>query len=158
MLWNINIGYSYGLSSINGGRWDLALSHYNGGSIRGALPNASVLPATRKYVEAVLKWQKRYAEQATVWLADDGPAEGWESAHTRVVSAVDRTLERQPGKEVQAVWTPAAGGDPTAWTVPTWGWPETGSLDDFDDGMELRRLLARGQLDDYSPVITWTGG
>jgi hypothetical protein len=140
------------------GRWDLALSHYNGGSVRGDLPNAEVLPATRKYVEAVLKWQKRYAEQATVWLADDGPAEGLKPARTRVVSVAGRAYERQSGKEVHVVWTPAANGDSTVWTLPTWGWPEAGSLDDFDDGMELRRLLVRGQLDDYSPAISWTSG
>ncbi|MFP6743048.1 MAG: lytic transglycosylase domain-containing protein [Alphaproteobacteria bacterium] len=163
---NIQLGVDFldRLIERYGGRWDLALSHYNGGSVRGTMPNAEVLPATRKYVEAVLKWQKRYAEQATVWFADgraanDDPADGWRSARTRVVAtadSVDRTLDRLPGSGVKVVWTSDTGVETSVWTVPTWSLTATGSLDDFDDGMAVRVLLARGQLDDYSPVINWT--
>ncbi len=42
------------------GRVDLALSYYNGGSAVGQLPNARVIPATRRYVARVLLLRKHY--------------------------------------------------------------------------------------------------
>lgn len=45
------------------GRVDLALSYYNGGSRVGRLPNARVIPATRRYVERVLHLRRMYRRQ-----------------------------------------------------------------------------------------------
>ncbi len=42
------------------GRVDLALSYYNGGSRVGRLPNARVIPATRRYVARVLQLRDHY--------------------------------------------------------------------------------------------------
>ena len=42
------------------GRTDLALSHYNGGSVVGRPPHARVLPATRSYVARVQRLQQMY--------------------------------------------------------------------------------------------------
>jgi soluble lytic murein transglycosylase-like protein len=42
------------------GRTDLALSHYNGGSVIGRPPHAHVLPATRSYVARVQHLQQMY--------------------------------------------------------------------------------------------------
>ena len=42
------------------GRTDLALSHYNGGSVVGRPPHAHVLPATRSYVARVQHLQQMY--------------------------------------------------------------------------------------------------
>ncbi len=42
------------------GRIDLALSYYNGGSAVGRLPNARVIPATRPYVDRVLRLRRHY--------------------------------------------------------------------------------------------------
>jgi soluble lytic murein transglycosylase-like protein len=42
------------------GRTDLALSHYNGGSVAGRPPNARPLPATRTYVAKVQRLQQMY--------------------------------------------------------------------------------------------------
>ena len=84
-LWNarlnVRIGIDYLASLIEryNGRWDLALSHYNGGSAVGKPPRAKVIPATRKYVNDVLSWQRRYERKATALAMAD---------------AVDR---RQPG-------------------------------------------------------------
>lgn len=49
------------------GRWDIALSHYNGGS-RVRLPNGrlQIIPATRDYVRKVMRLKSDYA--ATVWM------------------------------------------------------------------------------------------
>ncbi len=64
---NIRLGVDF-LRSLKKryGRWDLALSHYNGGSAVGTPPNAKVIPATRGYVDSVLAWQRRFARQETV--------------------------------------------------------------------------------------------
>lgn len=45
------------------GRIDLALSYYNGGSAVGKIPNARVIPATRKYVRKVQRLQGRYRKR-----------------------------------------------------------------------------------------------
>ena len=65
---NAKLGIDYLESLIKqyGGRWDLALSHYNGGSKVGKPPHAKVIPYTRKYVDDVLGWQRKYERNATV--------------------------------------------------------------------------------------------
>jgi Transglycosylase SLT domain len=65
--YNIQIGVDY-LKNLHKryGRWDWALSHYNGGSRVGTPPNAKVIPATRKYVDAVLAWHRRFERNETV--------------------------------------------------------------------------------------------
>ena len=65
---NIRLGIDYLKSLIKRyeGRWDFALSHYNGGSRVGKPPHSKVIPATRKYVDAVLAWQRRFERKATV--------------------------------------------------------------------------------------------
>lgn len=70
-LWNAELNIRLGvdfLKNLHGryGRWDLALSHYNGGSRVGTPPNARVIPATRKYVDSVLAWHRRFDRSATV--------------------------------------------------------------------------------------------
>ncbi|ABK44508.1 Lytic transglycosylase, catalytic [Magnetococcus marinus MC-1] len=51
------------------GRFDLALSHYNGGSRVGKMPNARVIPSTRDYVDKVLTWEKHFRGQEESLLA-----------------------------------------------------------------------------------------
>ena len=65
---NIQLGIDYLKSLIKqyGGRWDLALSHYNGGSRVGTPPNARVIPETQGYVDAVLAWQRRFERSDTM--------------------------------------------------------------------------------------------
>ena len=66
LLWNPRINVRLGLHFLKrllkryGGRVDLALSYYNGGSAVGDLPNARVIPATYAYVAKVRKLQKYY--------------------------------------------------------------------------------------------------
>ncbi|WP_417841064.1 lytic transglycosylase domain-containing protein [Terasakiella sp.] len=55
---NIRLGVKY-LEQLNhqyNGRWDLALSHYNGGTIKGNNPHSY----TQKYIADVIKWQKYF--------------------------------------------------------------------------------------------------
>jgi len=62
---NIRMGIDFLSKLIDryNGRWDLALSHYNGGTIKNGRPHSY----TRGYVSKVLKWEKRYANQHDVW-------------------------------------------------------------------------------------------
>ncbi|MEG3638238.1 lytic transglycosylase domain-containing protein [Magnetococcus sp. PR-3] len=66
MLWNPQVNVRLGLHFLRRllqrykGRVNLALSYYNGGSRVGDLPNARIIPATRRYVAKVRHWQKRY--------------------------------------------------------------------------------------------------
>lgn len=45
------------------GDWDLALSHYNGGTVSGRTPHKYTL----NYIRKVTKWRQIYAEQASLW-------------------------------------------------------------------------------------------
>ena len=62
---NIRLGIDFLANLIKryGGRWDLALSHYNGGTIKNDRPHSY----TRGYVSKVLTWEKRYADQHEIW-------------------------------------------------------------------------------------------
>lgn len=59
---NIRLGLHFlkRLQRRYGGRTDLALSHYNGGSAVGRPPHARVIPATRSYVAKVQRLQQMY--------------------------------------------------------------------------------------------------
>ena len=59
---NIRLGLEYlaDLHDRYGGRWDAALSHYNGGSLPG--PDASPHDFTSGYVTRVFAWRDHYAE------------------------------------------------------------------------------------------------
>ncbi len=71
-LWNAETNVRLGVRFLEqlyrqyGGRWDLALSHYNGGTVKGDQPHKR----TRKYVALVQKWQRIYYEQASLWESD----------------------------------------------------------------------------------------
>jgi soluble lytic murein transglycosylase-like protein len=69
-LWNARLNIQLGIDYLSqlyaqyGNRWDLALSHYNGGTLEGgAGANAIPHDYTRKYVADVLRWQRIYAQE-----------------------------------------------------------------------------------------------
>jgi hypothetical protein len=91
-LWNARLNVQLGIDYLArlhrqyGGRWDLALSHYNGGTLSGRGSDAVAHPFTRKYVQMVLNWRQRYREQSQVWMVAAKVKEktdGWKSARTR---------------------------------------------------------------------------
>ncbi len=116
-LWDARLNVRLGIDFLArlvkrlGGRWDLALSHYNSGRVVGTGARAAPLPATRKYVDSVLRWQRRYADQARVWRA--APARRLERhrAKTRVVRRTGSVWSRRLGERlrrpVAAVSVPA---------------------------------------------------
>lgn len=74
-LWNARLNIQLGISYIErlykqyGYDWDLALSHYNGGTLKGVGRYAKAHSYTRGYVRNVRSWQRRYKQQAIVWTA-----------------------------------------------------------------------------------------
>jgi soluble lytic murein transglycosylase-like protein len=68
-LWNARVNIRLGLHFLArliqryGGRTDLALSYYNGGSAVGRPGRARVIPATRKYVRKVQRLRRQYRTQ-----------------------------------------------------------------------------------------------
>lgn len=66
LLWHPRLNIRLGLHFLKrlirryGGRVDLALSHYNGGSAVGKPPFARVIPATARYVAKVKRLRRHY--------------------------------------------------------------------------------------------------
>lgn len=77
-LWNARLNVRIGLHFLKrlieryGGRVDLALSHYNGGSAVGEGRSARVIPATRTYVQKVFLLWRNYRDNP--WWAGEA---GW---------------------------------------------------------------------------------
>lgn len=82
-LWNARTNVQLGLKYLSqlfdmyGKRWDLALSHYNGGSLKGGT-GADALPHdyTKQYVADVLRWQQVYAKNGFMPASVSGGARG----------------------------------------------------------------------------------
>lgn len=90
-LWDARLNVQIGIDFLGrlieryDGRWDLALSHYNGGSVSGKGANAQPLPATRRYVAKVMRWYKHFDAQQQVWHVArpaTPPADAWQPART----------------------------------------------------------------------------
>ena len=170
---NIQIGIHY-LESLRqryGGRWELALSHYNGGTLKGAGAEAVAHSYTRRYVKSVLNWQRRYAEQSRVWQVAELEKDGWQPARTRVKRsgkkatvnwaedadnyarpAIDEPMAkakkwREPRRSTRAKfrWYPA--DRPTQRPVVR---RTDDRRHDFDDDIEQRRRNNRHRLDDFT--------
>ncbi len=94
-LWDPRLNIQLGLSFLEqlhqryGGRWDLALSHYNGGGLQGSGAQAKAHSFNRRYVQSVLGWQQRYADQAVIWR---DPSRGTEPHSTLVRWTPARTV------------------------------------------------------------------
>ena len=92
LLWQPRINVRLGIHFLKRlmvqykGRTDLALSYYNGGSKVGKLPYARVLPYTRKYVNKVRYWQRRFQiedwrrlarSDGGIWKLSRQPGASW---------------------------------------------------------------------------------
>lgn len=176
-LWDARLNVQVGIDFLQklikryNGRWDLALSYYNGGSAVGSGASARVLPYTRGYVTDVLAAQKRYEDQAVVWR-DVGPTplnDGWAPAGTRVAEVAPQAKPAAtpatpaPARAgLQLVPMPAepvpvrAAAPAQVRVVVTWHAAQSPARiasvkgDDFD----ARLAKARAQLDaDFGPNL-----
>lgn len=68
---NVRVGLLYlkRLYVRYGRRWDLALSHYNGGTLKRKRARAIPHSYTRRYVDAVLRWRRHYEREAETEVA-----------------------------------------------------------------------------------------
>lgn len=75
---NIQLGIAYleRLYHQYGGRWNLALSHYNGGTLKGKGRYAAPHSYTRRYVSSVLGWSRRFERDATAVAIASAAVEG----------------------------------------------------------------------------------
>ena len=149
---NVQLGVDYleRLYDRYGGRWDLALSHYNGGTLEGGSGSRAKPHAyTRKYVASVLKWHGRYVDQARVWRVAGGivSEDGWRPARTKTRNNSDRhriivrRLRPRPGSGPSRAIVKSLDALSWAYTI----------LTDFDDPDFAARLAAaRRRLDDFA--------
>ncbi len=145
---NVQLGIDYleRLYDQYGGKWELALSHYNGGTLSGKGANAVPHVYTRKYVKSVLNWYHRYTDQARVWRVtthDEAPS--WTPSRTRVTEKPNppRIVVQESPATAIVRWYPAKRR-----AAP-------GKLDDFTDVYVRGRFPTGGKLDDFSRRVTW---
>jgi hypothetical protein len=142
----LGIGYLEQLYDQYGGKWELALSHYNGGTLTGKGSAAAAHGYTRKYVKGVLNWYRRYADQARVWrVAARDSQSGWTPARTRIgrAPAPRRIVVREIAPASIVRWYPTNRQAPLA------------GLDGSSRTAVRRHFPTRGPLDDFSPRVTW---
>jgi hypothetical protein len=164
-LWNPRLNVQLGVDFLDSlmqrydGRWDLALSHYNGGSKVGKMPNAKVIPYTQGYVDKVLRWERRYSDQKQVWNKGSKKNNRRRIQRTRqrqdwnVASIRDnqRRIHRPHPVRWQTTWTePEYDGEVFVGDDFAGRYDRNDRLDDFDDKIEVRRRRARRSLDDFS--------
>lgn len=143
-LWDPRLNIQLGIHFLEqlitryGGRWDAALSHYNGGSLRGSGRQVVPHAHTRDYVAAVLRWQRRYAAQAALWRP--GPrqtVDAFVPARTRTDTPSMPPPVARPVERVKLLHN---------------------GLDDFDLDIERRRRAVRDRLDDLRFRVRWRSG
>ena len=175
-LWDARLNVQVGIDFLRqliqryNGRWDLALSYYNGGSAVGSGANARVIPYTREYVSTVLAAHKRFEDQAVVWR--DGrsvPAtDGWAGAGTRLAAASVPAVAPPAAASVPVVQTtvqvvppasaatPAVAPDSVRVTV-TWharAQPAPRAVPVVADDFDARLAATRARLDaDFGPGL-----
>lgn len=189
-LWNARLNVQLGIDYLArlhrqyGGRWDLALSHYNGGTLSGTGADAVAHPYTRKYVKMVLNWRQRYREQSQVWMVAAKVKEntdGWQAARTRPSNIMPANrparlfadaARQSDDFERDRPWRRRANRRPFYRdNLPAVLGPNTGNggrwIQDFqaktitDDSWANvfeRRLRNRHRLDDFGPRGYWRNG
>jgi hypothetical protein len=111
-LWNARLNIRLGIAFLEqlydqyGQRWDLALSHYNGGTLAGGAGRAATPHTyTRKYVADVLHWQRVYMGRG-----EHGGRIARERSY-RTARAEDRIVQPRPSGEKPRRIDPLEFGD-----------------------------------------------
>jgi hypothetical protein len=171
-LWDARLNIQLGIDFLDQlykryGSWELALSHYNAGSVQGTGVHARILPMTRRYVASVLRWERRYAEYAAIWQPER-LAPAWTPARTRAARAAI-AADDQPDSEIgRAIAQLAADVErrnreiaAATRTRRVRARPivaDGGRLDDFGADIFERRLRARARLDDFPAIVRSSDG
>jgi hypothetical protein len=149
-LWDARLNVQLGIDFLEGlirryrGRWDIALSHYNGGSAVGDPANPRVIPATRAYVNKVLRLQRRYRAEARSWAAEL-------KAGRSELAMIRRPYARPDAGE----WRHRTARRPARYADQ-----QGGGVDgfDFETSIEARRRIARRYLDDFAQMTVGFDG
>ncbi len=145
-LWDARLNVQLGIDYLDSlirryhGRWEIALSHYNGGSAVGDPANPRIIPATSAYVNKVLRLQRQYRAEARSWAAELKAGRG---ALAMIRAPYARSTG--PGRPHRATDQRDPRGD-TSWHV------------DFGQTIEARRRIARRHLDDFAPLMIGSDG
>ncbi len=149
-LWDARLNVQLGIDFLESlirrykGRWDIALSHYNGGSAVGDPSDPKVIPATSAYVNKVLRLQRRYRAEAKSWAAELKAGTG------------ELALIRAPYARSEDT---AARVEPAPRHAGYVDHQAAGSGDfDFGKAIEERRRIARRYLDDFAPMMVGSDG
>jgi hypothetical protein len=188
-LWDPRLNVQLGIDFLErlhaqyGGRWELALSHYNGGTLKGGTgADAKPHGYTRKYVADVTRWWQRYQDQADVWgsvVAAADKNDAWVPARTKIASANPRgeadpksngDIEYELKAKVEAVQvlpTIVSAAAPALRARVRWHDPRTtiraveaasAKPTRTDSAFWNRVSQARNSLDDFSPRTKWVRG
>jgi len=175
-LWNAKLNIQLGIDFPSrlykqyDGSWELALSHYNGGTLDKRGSRAIPHSYTRNYVDAVLRWWRRYEDQSTVWqlaAADnlDQRDDGWSPALTKVRNKVRAKLRKKRARRQSAKlrdgWKRRGyrRNRVSGKTRISTSWRSRyDRFYDDDVSFEQRRRRARDTLDDFGPNAEWRKG
>ena len=166
---NIQLGIDY-LAKLRrqyGGNWELALSHYNGGTLKGRGRYAEPHSYTKLYVRMVKRWQQRYSDQHRIWTVASSNSfiddDRWEEQRKQNVRRQSRirwngVWESQRSYRWDKKWRSYIRDKNyrrNIWDRQNWknNWRLKRNSDwrqDFGSNLEDRRLRATGTLDDFT--------
>ncbi|CCQ75277.1 lytic transglycosylase domain-containing protein [Magnetospira sp. QH-2] len=111
-LWDARTNIRTGLQFLEqlydqyGGQWNLALSHYNGGTLPGYPGAARAHDFNKGYVRQVLKWHGVYLEQALIWREEQPVARSKADAERPRYQLEDDWSDERPARLVVERWQP----------------------------------------------------
>ena len=149
-LWDARLNAQLGIDYLKNlirrytGRWDIALSHYNGGSAVGDPSNPKIIPVTRTYVNKVLRLQRQYREEARSWAAELKNETGELAMIRAPYSKSEVGASRQQARHRHSRYVGRQDGGPSDF--------------DFGNSIEARRRIARRYLDDFAPMAAGADG
>ena len=179
-LWDPRLNIQLGIDFLErlyaqyGGDWELALSHYNGGTLKGGKGSyAKPHSYTRKYVANVMRWWQRYQNQAEVWGATQTANANISVDWVAVRSAENKAdfygdpdpqendeIEYQLMEKIKAAQTAPSVAKTYQYKWPVVTWSETNILTETPNYQVQntsntnfwdRVSRARNNLDDFGP-------
>jgi hypothetical protein len=108
-LWEPRLNVRLGITYLNrlykqyGNKWELALSHYNGGTLRGYGANARPHSYTRKYVNTVFHWARIYERRDTKLALANQKAPSL-TPSSRIFQRAANAYWSEPTQAIQKDW------------------------------------------------------
>jgi hypothetical protein len=108
-LWEPRLNVRLGITYLNrlykqyGNKWELALSHYNGGTLRGYGANARPHSYTRKYVNTVFHWARIYERRDTKLALANQKAPSLKPS-SRIFQRAANAYWSEPTQAIQKDW------------------------------------------------------